>query len=142
MLESHVTHVLESLFNKVADLRWLLLNLTYKVALRQYPGLMKTKKKKRSLSNFEYIFISLCPGSTLKSAQRPFELKSYPLRYILQVEGMGVILSKMDKKLTRKQMVGMGPNNTIVNNLLDFKKGYFQKGVLLRATFTHKNCHE
>ena len=46
MLESHVTHVLESLFNKVADLRWLLLNLTYKVALRQYPGLMKTKKKK------------------------------------------------------------------------------------------------
>ena len=67
MLESHVTHVLESLFNKVADLRWLLLNLTYKVALRQYPGLMKTIKK-RSLSNFEYIFISLCPGITLKSA--------------------------------------------------------------------------
>ena len=132
MLESHVTHVLESLFNKVADLRWLLLNLTYKVALRQYPGLMKTIKK-RSLSNFEYIFISLCPGSTLKSAQRPFELKSYPLRYILQVEGMGVILQKMDKKLTRKQMVGMRPNDTIVNDLLDFKKGYFQKGVLLRA---------
>ena len=132
MLESHVTHVLESLFNKVADLRWLLLNLTYKVALRQYPGLMKTIKK-RSLSNFEYIFISLCPGSTLKSAQRPFELKSYPLRYILQVEGMGVILQKMDKKLTRKQMVGMGPNDTTVNDLLDFKKGYFQKGVLLRA---------
>ena len=132
MLESHVTHVLESLFNKVADLRWLLLNLTYKVALRQYPGLMKTIKK-RSLSNFEYIFISLCPGITLKSAQRPFELKSYPLRYILQVEGMGVILQKMDKKLTRKQMVGMRPNDTIVNDLLDFKKGYFQKGVLLRA---------
>ena len=46
----------------------------------------------------------------------------------------------MDKKLTRKQMVGMGPNDTTVNDLLDFKKGYFQKGVLLRATVKHKIC--
>ena len=89
MLESHVTHVLESLFNKVADLRWLLLNLTYKVALRQYPGLMKTKKKKKISEQFRVHIHFLMSGKYFEKRIETFWTKILPTTVYSTSRGNG-----------------------------------------------------